>query len=95
MEKLAGKKLLMFMEDLYEDLELWYPRLRMIEEGAEVIVAAPEGGKVYRGKNGYPCQADAALVDVRAEEIDGLIRAEEIHIRMIAKIMATLEGGTS
>ena len=73
MEKLAGKKLLMFVEDLYEDLELWYPRLRMIEEGAEVIVAAPEGGKVYRGKNGYPCQADVALADVRAEEFDGLI----------------------
>ncbi len=73
MAKLAGKKLLMFVEDLYEDLELWYPRLRMIEEGAEVLVAAPEKGKVYRGKNGYPCRSNAALGDVRAEEINGLI----------------------
>jgi protease I len=73
MEKLAGKRLLMFVEDLYEDLELWYPRLRMVEEGAEVVVVAPEGGKVYRGKNGYPCRADAALEDVRSEEFDGLI----------------------
>jgi len=73
MAKLAGKKLLMFVEDLYEDLELWYPRLRMIEEGAGVLVAAPEKGKVYRGKNGYPCRANAALAEVRAEEIDGLI----------------------
>ena len=73
MEKLAGKTLLMFVEDLYEDLELWYPRLRMIEEGAQVVVAGPEGGRVYRGKNGYPCRADASLSDVRDEKIDGLI----------------------
>ena len=30
---LAGKRILMFVGDSYEDLELWYPRLRMREAG--------------------------------------------------------------
>jgi protease I len=73
MENLRGRRLLMFVEELYEDLELWYPKLRMIEAGAGIVVAAPEAGRIYRGKNGYPCRADVALADVQAEEYAGLI----------------------
>ena len=29
-EKLAGKRVLAFVGDIYEDLELWYPKLRLI-----------------------------------------------------------------
>ncbi len=39
---LAGKKILSFVDDIYEDLELWYPKLRMIEAGANVVVAGPK-----------------------------------------------------
>ena len=37
MSKLDGKRILIFVEDIYEDLELWYPKLRLEEAGAEVI----------------------------------------------------------
>ena len=57
MGKLDGKRILMFVDDIYEDLELWYPKLRLTEEGANVVVAGPQAGKVYHGKNGYPCRA--------------------------------------
>lgn len=70
---LVGVKLLMFVGDIYEDLELWYPRLRMIEAGADVTVAGPEAGCVYTGKNGYPCKSDAAISDIRARDFTGLI----------------------
>ncbi|AFN74329.1 intracellular protease, PfpI family [Melioribacter roseus P3M-2] len=70
---LDGKKILMFVDDVYEDLELWYPKLRMIEEGALVTVAGPESGKIYRGKNGYPCKADVSYNDVEEKDFDGLI----------------------
>ena len=63
----------MFVEDIYEDLELWYPKLRMVEAGAQVVVAGPEAGVAYAGKNGYPCPSDAALSDVSADAFDGLI----------------------
>jgi protease I len=35
---LSGKRILIFVGDIYEDLELWYPKLRLIEAGAEVTV---------------------------------------------------------
>ena len=34
----------------YEDLELWYPKLRLLEAGRTVTVAAPEAGATYHGK---------------------------------------------
>ncbi len=71
--ELAGKRILFFVEDLYEDLELWYPKIRLQEAGAEVIVAAPDVNKIYKGKNGYPCKADMAIDQLQAGDFDGLI----------------------
>src|SRR5262245_58929420 len=31
-----SRSVLMFVEEIYEDLELWYPRLRLIEAGFRV-----------------------------------------------------------
>jgi protease I len=70
---LANKGLLIFVGDIYEDLEVWYPKLRMIEAGAEVVLAGPEAGVAYAGKNGYPCKSDAAIGDMNSADFDGLI----------------------
>ena len=70
---LSGKRFLLFVDDIYEDLELWYPKLRLIEAGAAVIIAGPKAGKRYEGKNGYPCVSDAAIAEVRAADFDGLV----------------------
>ncbi len=73
MSTLVGKLILTFVDDLYEDLELWYPKYRLIEAGAKVIVAAPEAHKKYTGKNGYPCVSDTAINDMNASDFDGLV----------------------
>ncbi|MGD9897817.1 MAG: type 1 glutamine amidotransferase domain-containing protein [Calditrichaceae bacterium] len=73
MNLLKDKRILMFVDELYEDLELWYPKLRLIEEGAEVVVAGPLAGKIYGGKNGYPCKADAAIEKINESNFDGLV----------------------
>lgn len=70
---LQDKRILIFVDDIYEDLELWYPKLRMIEAGARVTVAGPAADTVYAGKNGYPCRSDAAIAEVDAADFDGLI----------------------
>jgi protease I len=70
---LEGKRVLVFVDDIYEDLELWYPKYRLIEEGATVVVAGPLAGVVYEGKHGYPCRADASLPEVRESDFDGLV----------------------
>jgi len=70
---LAGKRCLAFVGDIYEDLELWYPKLRLIEAGAEFVVAGPEADTVYAGKNGYPCRSDAAIRDMRSADFDAVL----------------------
>lgn len=72
-QPLNGRRILMFVDHIYEDLELWYPKLRLIEAGAEVVVAGAEAGQKYRGKNGYPCESDAAIDAVQSGEFDGLV----------------------
>ena len=70
-ELLAGKRILMFVDDVYEDLELWYPKLRLLEAGAAVVVAGPEARTKYSGKHGYPCVSDVAIGDVVTDQIVG------------------------
>jgi protease I len=69
-----GKKqrVVVLVEHLYEDLELWYPKLRLIEAGMDVIVAGPEK-IVYAGKNGYPCRADQSLDEIQEHLFDALV----------------------
>jgi protease I len=70
---LDGQKFLMFVDDIYEDLELWYPKLRLIEAGGSVTVAGPKQGASYAGKHGYPCRADAGLAEMQAIDFTGLV----------------------
>ncbi|HVX59797.1 MAG TPA: type 1 glutamine amidotransferase domain-containing protein [Pirellulales bacterium] len=70
---LEGKRVLMFVDDVYEDLELWYPKLRLIEGGAHVTVAGPEAERMYAGKHSYPCRSDAAIRDMEATDFHGVV----------------------
>ena len=72
-QPLSGKRCLAFVGDIYEDLELWYPKLRWIEAGGEVVVAGPEADTVYQGKNGYLCRSDAAISEVRSADFDAVL----------------------
>lgn len=70
---LEGKRLLCFVEHIYEDLELWYPKLRLEEAGARVTVAGSEAHVKYQGKHGYPCVSDAAIHEMDADDFHGVI----------------------
>ena len=69
---LKGKTVLFFAGPLYEDLELWYPKIRLEEEGAGTIVAGT-GEKTYQGKRGYPITVDTSVDEITAGEFDGLV----------------------
>ena len=70
---LSGLSVLCFTGDIYEDLELWYPKLRLIEAGATVVVAGEKANTLYVGKNGYPCVSDAAIDDMNSADFDALL----------------------
>src|SRR5213076_1937339 len=69
---LKGKTVLFFAGPLYEDLELWYPKIRLEEEGAATTVAGL-GERTYAGKRGYPVTVDTNVTDVDAGDFDGLV----------------------
>lgn len=70
---LDGRRVLAFVDDIYEDLELWYPKFRLISAGADFVIAAPEAPKKYQGKHGYPCVSDVRIADCRSIDFDGLL----------------------
>ena len=69
---LEGKSVLFFAAPWYEDLELWYPKIRLEEEGVRTVVAGL-GERTYQGKRGYPITVDANVDDVAAGDFDGLV----------------------
>ena len=69
---LTGKKVLLLVEQGYEELEFWYPKLRMLEEGAEVTVASRETG-IYHSKRGYPAKAEHAIRNLTPITFDAVI----------------------
>jgi len=71
--KLEATRVAVLVEDVYEDLELWYPVYRLREEGADVVLVGPEAGKTYASKHGYPAKADRAAEDVTADEFDAVV----------------------
>lgn len=73
MATLTGKRVLIFVGDDYEDLELQYPKYRLLEAGAEVVVAGLEAGVTHKGKYGYPQLSEVALRDLSANDFDGLV----------------------
>src|SRR5438105_8327538 len=69
---LKGTRVLFFAAVLYEDLELWYPKIRLEEEGAATTVAGM-GDKTYAGKRGYPVTVDTNVDQVEASDFDALV----------------------
>ncbi|MDF1515574.1 MAG: type 1 glutamine amidotransferase [Anaerolineae bacterium] len=73
MKPLEGKRIVVLAEDLFEDLELWYPLIRMKEAGAEVTVAGTTAGVNYHGKQGLTVQSDTATNGLEAADFDAVI----------------------
>jgi protease I len=70
---LENLRILVLVGDDYEDLELWYPKLRLEEAGAHVTLAGRAQGRTYSGKHGYPCTSDANIADMEALDFHGIV----------------------
>jgi protease I len=67
-----AKKVAVLVEDLYQDLEVWYPYLRLKEEGFEVVTVGTGKGE-YKSKHGYPVKEDVPVDEARAADFGAVI----------------------
>jgi len=70
--ELAGKRVAILIEDMYQEHEFWYPFYRMKEAGAKVTVIGT-GAKEYHSKIGLPAPGGVAAESVSAADFDAVI----------------------
>jgi protease I len=73
MKNLRGKRAAVLVEQKYEDLELWYPALRLADAGVKVTLVGPEPDEVYGSKHGYPAKAERGIDEVDAADFDAIV----------------------
>jgi protease I len=70
---LKGKRVAVLAENMYQELELWYPLLRLREAGAETFVVGTGSADTYTSKHGYPVQVDMVADQVSAGDVDAVV----------------------
>ncbi|MBN1637194.1 MAG: type 1 glutamine amidotransferase [Deltaproteobacteria bacterium] len=85
------KRIAILVEDLYEDLELHYPLLRLQEAGFETVLVGTEKRVEYTGKHGYPAMSDLASDEVNAEDYVAVIIPGGYSPDRMRRCLATLD----
>jgi protease I len=70
--ELKGKTVAILVEDLYQELEVWYPAYRLREAGAKTLFVGT-GKPEYKSKLGYPVKAEADAKEVKAKDLAGIV----------------------
>ena len=70
---LQAKKVAVLVEQDYQDLEVWYPLLRLREAGAHVVSVGSGTSDTYKGKYGYPIKVDTRIDRVAASQFDAVV----------------------
>jgi len=71
--KLEGKRVLLLVENGFEDLEFWVPVMRVQEEGAEIIVTSKEKDKQFSRKGCLQAVTDSDFESIDVSNIDGIL----------------------
>jgi protease I len=71
--ELTSKRIIALVHDQFEDLELWYPVLRLREAGAAVVLAGEKAGKEYLGKHGVPAVAEFSYDELHSADFQGIL----------------------
>jgi protease I len=71
--QLSGKKIAILVDNIYQEMEVWYPLYRLREAGAEVVTVGATAGATYTSKLGYPVLCDKSYDEVSASQFDGVV----------------------
>lgn len=73
MAEKKSPKIAVLVEDLYQVLEVWYPYLRLKEEGFEVISVGTGTKNSYKSKDGYEIKVDTQIENINPKDFDAVI----------------------
>ncbi len=71
--RLQGKRVGVFVEEGFEDLEFWVPVMRLREEGANVVIIGSGRAEKFRGKHCLEAKVDIAAYEAHADDFDALV----------------------
>ncbi len=66
-------KVAIFTEEMYEDIEFWYPFYRLQEAGHSVVVIGSGTQDSYTGKHGCKNQVDSEIKNADPETFDAVV----------------------
>jgi len=66
------KKVAVLVEDQYQVLEVWYPYLRLREEGMETVLVGT-GKKEYKSKEGYSAIEELPIEKAKTDDFDAVV----------------------
>jgi protease I len=72
MKNSGTKTVAVLVEDVYQEMEVWYPAYRIREAGHKTLFLGT-GKPEYKSKLGYPVKAEGDIKEVRAKDFDGVI----------------------
>ncbi len=62
-----------FTEDMYEDIEFWYPFYRLKEAGHQVIVIGSGSKSSYTGEHGCVNKVDVSIQEANPDDFDAVV----------------------
>jgi protease I len=71
--ELKGKRIAILVDNLYQEMEVWYPYYRLQEAGAEIVTIGATAGATYTSKHGYPVKCDISYDAARESDFEGVV----------------------
>jgi protease I len=71
--KLKGKRVAIFLEEGFEDLEFWVTVMRLREEGAVTTIVGTVADQTVKGKNALTATSEVAASTVSAKDFDAVV----------------------
>ena len=71
--RLKDRKVVVLLDEGFEDLEFWVTVMRLREEGAAVTIAGPKPGEAVPGKHSLEATADVSVDSVDSGAFDAVV----------------------
>jgi protease I len=71
--RLINKRIAVFVDEGFEDLEFWVSVMRLREEGGQVTIVGPQARRTVRGKQALSATSDVAASDMSVDDVDAVV----------------------